>query len=457
MAASAHPTASPLAPLAPFATRSFRFQWPADLCTAWALEMETLILGWFVLVESGSVLLLSLFGALMYVGTLLSPLMGTLGDRLGLRRVLTLMRLAYAALACIILWLAATGRLEPNAVLAVAFVAGLLKPTDIGMRTALVSASVPPQHLVAAMGISRTTQDSARICGALAGAGFMANLGLTSAYVAIIALYLVGAIMTARSGTPPTAATAATAATPASFTSFASFASLGNRATPNSAAAPAAPAAHPTAPASSSWRELLDGLQHVWQTPQLRAALLVAALANLCAFPLCGGLMPYIARDVFGLGQQGLGWLVASFACGALVGSLSLSTFGARLRPGRTLLVTMAVWFLCLLGLALPVNAAVAKLLYVASGFNQSLAMLSLSIILMRSSEARFRGRVMGARMLAIYTLPIGLMTAGALIPAIGFHAMVAAYVACGLLLTATIAWVWRSELWSVRARANVR
>jgi hypothetical protein len=35
--------------LAPFETRSFRYQWPADLCTAWALEMETLILGQRVL------------------------------------------------------------------------------------------------------------------------------------------------------------------------------------------------------------------------------------------------------------------------------------------------------------------------------------------------------------------------------------------------------------------------
>ena len=41
--------------LAAFRTRSFRFQWPADLCTAWALEMETLILGWYVLTETGSV------------------------------------------------------------------------------------------------------------------------------------------------------------------------------------------------------------------------------------------------------------------------------------------------------------------------------------------------------------------------------------------------------------------
>ena len=42
--------------LAPFAVRSFRFQWPADLATSWAFEMEALILSWYVLVETGSVL-----------------------------------------------------------------------------------------------------------------------------------------------------------------------------------------------------------------------------------------------------------------------------------------------------------------------------------------------------------------------------------------------------------------
>ena len=41
--------------------------------------------------------------------------------------------------------------------------------------TAMISATLPPAHLVAALGVSRTTQDSARIGGALAGAGFVAR------------------------------------------------------------------------------------------------------------------------------------------------------------------------------------------------------------------------------------------------------------------------------------------
>jgi len=425
--------------LAPFGTRSFRYQWPADLCTAWALDMETLILGWYVLVESGSVVQLTLFGALMFVGTLLSPLLGTLADRVGLRQVLAGMRASYAVLAGVILVLVVSGRLSTTGVLAVAFLVGLIKPSDIGLRTALVGATVPPQHLVAAMGISRTTQDSARIGGALAGAGFMASLGMTFAYVVIVALYLAGMVLTLRSGDAKRAV---------------ALASAGQGAMPSAAADPGGASATPALP-RSPWRELLEGLQHVWHTPRLRAAMLVAALVNLCAFPLSGGLMPYIARDVFGMDQQGLGWLVASFASGALVGSLGISTFGERLPPARTMMFATASWYLCLSGLALPIQAPVAMALYFAAGLNQSLSMIALSIILLRTSDERFRGRVMGVRMLAIYTLPIGLLAAGPLVAVLGFRGLVALYVCLGWALMAGIAFVWREELLGRGAAAN--
>ena len=434
--------------LAPFRTRSFRFQWPADLCTAWALEMETLILGWYVLVESGSVMLLTAFGALMYVGTLVSPMLGMLGDRFGLRRVLTAMRLSFALFASLILALAALHRLDPMWVLGVAFFAGLIKPTDIGLRTALVSAAVPAQHLMAAMSISRTTQDSARIGGALAGAGFMATLGMVSAYVVIAALYLLGALLTWRAGGPQRGAAAASLSASGSGSTSSSGPGSGSGSVEwvLRAAAKASP-----------WRDVKEGLQHVWQTPRLRAAMVLAALVNLTAFPLTGGLMPYMARDVFGLDQQGLGWLVASFASGALLGSLWLGVWGRNLRPARTMVLTAATWYLSLLGFALPITVPVAMALLLGAGMAQSLSMVTLSIILLRTSDERFRGRVMGARMLAIYTLPLGLLAAGWLIPAVGYQVMVGLYVALGLLLLAVIVGVWRHELWPSNARANIR
>ena len=227
--------------LAPFGTRSFRFQWPADLCTAWALEMEVLILGWYVLVESGSVVQLTVFGALMYGGTLLSPLLGTLGDRGGLRHVLAAMRSSYALLAGVILHAGAQRQAQPVE-RAGRGVSGRVDQA-VGHRAAFGAGrlTVPAVHLVAAMSIARTTQDSARIGGALAGAGFMASLGMASAYGVIVMLYLTGVVLTLRSASPASGAEAA----PAS----------------QEGAAPA-PRPMPIAAAPASpWRDLLEGLQ----------------------------------------------------------------------------------------------------------------------------------------------------------------------------------------------------
>ena len=420
------PAMNGLAALAPFRSRSFRCQWPADLFTAWALEMETLILGWFVLVETGSVLLLTVFGSLQFVGTLISPLLGVLADRIGLRNVLSTMRFCYAAFAGVVLAMATAGKLEPTAVFVVAALSGLLKPSDIGMRSALVGATVPSAHVVAAMGISRTTQDSARIAGALAGAGLIAAYGMAQAYVVITAIYLGGALLTllvdARPGTRPTAV----------------------------------PGAAPVVQ-SSPWRDLREGLAYVWQTPRLRAAMSLAALVNLTAFPLTGALMPYIARDVFHLDQTGLGLLVASFASGSFIGSVTLSLLGGRIQPARMMLAAAIIWYLALIGFVLADHVGIAMALLVIAGISQSLSMVTLAIMLIRTSEERFRGRIMGVRMLAIYTLPIGLLLAGWLIPLIGYQATALGLVIAGLLLTLEIAVSWRRDLIRPDAAANAR
>src|SRR5215470_18663919 len=101
--------------LAPFATRSFRFQWPADLLTSWAFEMETIILGWYVLVETGSVLWLTVFGASQYLGTLIAPLYGVVGDRLGHKSLLLGMRAAYAVFGGTLMTLALLHAVSPIA------------------------------------------------------------------------------------------------------------------------------------------------------------------------------------------------------------------------------------------------------------------------------------------------------------------------------------------------------
>jgi hypothetical protein len=121
--------------LAPFRVRNYRFQWPADLLTSWAFEMETLILGWYVLVETGSVLLLTLFASLGYVGTLVAPMFGVVGDRIGHGHLLAMMRATYALLAgMLVQWLVDPASAPTGADLETglrALLAGLDDPTPV--------------------------------------------------------------------------------------------------------------------------------------------------------------------------------------------------------------------------------------------------------------------------------------------------------------------------------------
>jgi MFS family permease len=400
--------------IAPFAVRSFRFQWPADMLTSWAFEMETLILGWYILVETGSVLWLTVFGALQYLGTLVAPLFGVAGDRLGHRNVLFVMRASYAVFAGALTALAFAGSVTPLVVIIIASLAGLVRPSDIGVRGALVAETMPAERLIGAMSIARTTSDSARVAGALAGAGVFALFGMGPAYVIITCFYVFGALLTLG------------IADPSRHVSLAMT---------------------PDDPDSSPWRALKAGVAKVRDTPMLLAVVSLAFLANLTAFPLTNGLMPYVVKDVFALDQTWLGYLVASFAGGALIGSIVLSHAGANVALARMMIVATLLWYALLLAFAQMTGPRSAILCLLLAGFMQSLCMVPLSITLLRSAGERFRGRVMGVRMMAIYSLPLGLLAAGPLIDWIGFRATASLYALIGLACTALIALRWRREL----------
>jgi predicted MFS family arabinose efflux permease len=410
--------------LAPFQIRNYRFQWPADLLTSWAFEMETLILGWYVLVETGSVLLLTLFASLSYVGTLIAPMFGVVGDRIGHRDLLAMMRATYAVLAATLMTLALTGHLTPLYVMIIVAIMGLVRPSDLGVRGALVANIMPHDLLIGAISISRTTMDTARITGALSGAGLFASLGMGPAYIAIVGLYIVSTLLTL------------------------------------CVVAPSKP--HPVddladgALRRSSLRDLKQGLAYVWSTPRMRAAMWIAFLANLTAYPLSNGLLPYIAREIYGTNQTGLGYLSASFAVGSLVGSIALSLIGG-IRVARLMIGATVMWYGTLLVFAQLQTVPAAMACLMLAGFSQSLAMISIAVILMRTASEHFRGRVMGVRMMVIYGLPLGLLAAGSLIDEVGFAATGTLYAAAGLMLMMTIVLHWRADLWHLHAPANAK
>ena len=402
--------------LAPFRIRSFRFQWPADLCTSWAFEMETLILGWYVLVETQSVLMLTIYASMQHLGTLLSPMFGVVGDRIGQRKLLSAMRGFYALLAATIMGLALTQLINPYLVLGVAALMGMVRPSDIGMRTALVGETVPQAQLMGAMSVQRTTQDSARIAGALTGAGVMASLGMGPAYVAVTCLYVASCLLTLQTGA--------------------------ERAGRADARAPKEPIAQ------SPLRDLKEGVVYVATTPYLLATMILAFLLNMTAFPLISSLQPYVAKEVYGADQQTLGYMSACAGLGAVAGSIAITRFGSLFDPSRLMIHASIGWYLVLLVYSQIVTASAGMVVLFFAGLAQSIAIVSMATVLLRTSDQKFRGRIMGVRMLAIYSNMPGILAAGYLLPRYGFAIVATAYCIFGIVMTLAIVMYWRSALW---------
>ena len=261
------------------------------------------------------------------------------------------------------------------------------------------------------------TSDSARIAGAIAGASVFAQFGLVAAYVVITILYIVSFIF-----------------------------SRGVAGRSEHAGLPSA---------ASPIRDLKEAFVYAWGKPELLGPIAIAFLINLLAFPFSLGLLPYIARTIYEVNQTGLGLLSASFSVGALLGSLVLGTNVFSLGTARAMLIAAMCWFGLLLIFAPITSFSVGAMLLLCAGFAQSMCMTPLAAVMLRSTEPRFRGRIMGVRILAIWGLPLGLLIAGPLISSIGVVWTTVLYTTLGLVATIAVAWRWRERLWQVSAPAN--
>lgn len=406
-----------VSPWAPFRVRSFRFQWPSDLLTSWAFEMETIILGWYVLVHTDSVLLLTVFGSLQFIGTLFAPMLGVIADKVPRRTVLCTMRAIFTAISFILMILAFADMLTPLYVFALSALAGIVRPSDLVIRNSLIGDTIPSSCLTNAMGLSRATADSARIAGAVAGAGMFSLLGIGPAFAVVTLFYASSFVLSlgVYKGRPvvPLSETAAIMAAPRSF-----------------------------------WYDLKDGMAYVCKAPQVLALMLLAFLVNVFAFPISHGLLPYVAREIYHLDENGLAQLVAGFATGALIASILMAVIGGTRYSARSAFLQSLIWFVLLVLFSQVDYREAGIVVLVLIGMAQGFGMLSIFIALLTTTEAAFRGRVLGVRSLAIYGLPIGLVLSGVLIEHIGYEATVLLYSITGIVLTVAIILKWREHIW---------
>jgi Na+/melibiose symporter-like transporter len=183
--------------------------------------------------------------------------------------------------------------------------------------------------------------------------------------------------------------------------------------------------------------------------------MLFAFLLNVTAFPLFNGLMPYVAKHVYLADQTTLGTMVAVSAGGALTGSLLMSRFGNRFTPARAMLGFGAAWLGMLLLFAQTSTPDAGRPLLFIAGIFQTMGLIPINTLLIRSTDPRYRGRIMGIRMLVIYGNLPGLLLAGPFIAQYGYTAMASTYSVAGIAVIAWIGWHWRRHLWHRAAAAN--
>lgn len=392
-----------------FQNRSFRFQWPSDGLTIWAFEMETLVLGWYILNATDSPALVGLIGTLRFGGTLFGPVYGALTDKFNRRRLLIADRATLAVIALGFATLALTGALEPWHAFVLAFMTGIVRNLDNVVRQALLADVMPARSLSNALALSRGVMDISRITGALVGGSLLSALGIGEAYVAVVILYAGSSLI-----------------------------SVGIVLKSQTARAD-----------DSGWlANLKDGVNYMRHDQAILGPLVLAFLVNLTLFPTVNGLMPVVAREIYHKGPEGLGIMQMAPGVGALIGSIWLAAYSQSAAPMRRMMIGIVLWHVSMLAFAMMGWWLAALATLVVYGTTQSVAMISMSTILLHTSSVEYRGRVMGIRSLAVYGLPMGLIISGVIAEWLGIRTALAINSIVGLIGTTLAMVVWRG-LWA--------
>lgn len=364
-------------------------------------QMELLALGWYVLQETNSPVLVGLIGAMRWWGMLLAPFGGVLADRVSRRNLLVAVQGVYLAAAMAITALALADRLAIWLLFVAVSLGGLGRALDQTARQTMIGDLVDRPRLTGAVALMQAAMNGSAVLAPAVGGALFHRYGIAGCYVAISTLGMLAVAASAAIRPRPPA--------------------MGAR-------------------DDSPIRSLVEGLAYVRHTPVVAALLLIAAIANLCGFPITFAMLPSFARDVLGQDERGFGLLLSAAGLGALAGNLLLGWLARAPARGLGVLVTMLAWMgvIALFGLSrwFPLSLA----LLVAFGIFQAVCLALIGALLLTLPPEALRGRVMGVRVFAIATLPLGATGGGWLIAAVGAPLTALLYAAAGTLLTGAVA-----------------
>ena len=359
---------------ASFHAPGFRRVWFGAVLFSLGLWIERLVVGWFVLDVTGSVLLAALSLGIRGIPNLvLGPVAGAVSDRLPRGRVLAVTALMRAAAVALMSLVVIVDVATVPLLLALVLVTGSTAPFHISSLMPLQAEIVGTARLGNAISLTSVGERAVGAVGALGGGALIGWFGPEP-------IFLVAAL--------PLACAAVV------------FAGL-------------RPSARPSTVRAPLFREVLAGLRMLVRTPAVRLLLGMMIVATVLGFSFAS-MLPAVAERILEVGPEGLGVLTAGVAVGAMLGT-ALLVFTTDRLPHGLMLVGVFVTF----GLLVVVlgNSTIFWLSVAATaGIGASGAMVDALqwTMLQVSVGPELRGRAVGGWNFAIGWAWVGPLALGA-------------------------------------------
>jgi len=331
--------------------------WFARLFGTTGTQMLMVAVGWQMYELTASAWDLGLVGLYQFAPALLLTLAaGHVADRLNRAHIVAACLLTQSAVALLLVaatqgWGSSSGWASRELLLSVAVMLGAARAFQMPAQQALTPMLVPAVMLPRAMAFSSAGIQAAIITGpALGGMIFVA--GATAVYATCAFLFATGCALIAvvrYRHVPP-----------------------------------------PREPVSV--RTLLAGAEFVWR----RKALLGAVSLDLFAVLLGGAtaLLPMFAKDILHVGPWGLGLLRGAPAVGALLLSVVLTRWPLERRVGRTMLLAVALYGVCMLVFGLSTSFALSLAALAVSGGADMVSVVVRQTLVQIETPNDMRGRV---------------------------------------------------------------
>ena len=373
--------------------------------------MEQFVLALLIGGITGSYLQIGLMGVFLNAPRLLFSLFsGVMADRLDRRLIMVAAHACYFGIAAVILLLLVADVIQPWHVFAVLFLQGLVKVLDDPSRRTAMLDLVGTDRIANAVALESATSNLGKIMGPTTGGILIAVAGFTGAYALLVVLDMAALLLLLQLRLPHQA--------------------QGSR------------------PRLAVWQSMGEGIGFALSNRTVLGVLVISLWMNAMVLRI-QEFIPVIATDHLFVGTVLAGLLTSSEGIGNLIGSVIISVTRSIRHHGRLFVAGALIMAILVLGVAWSQWFSVSFALLLLAGIAQSGFSTMQSTILLLSSPAGMRGRIVGVNSLTNGTAQVvGPLEIGWIADAVNIAFAIAlnAWVAMLLILPAVILTplVWR-------------